>query len=191
MARLYEDFGDVFGLEFGEWWLRRGRKLFAETSPLKKVRKIDDRHQLDGLRIEDGKLLLEVPLTLRKQTAMRQIGRILKEAYAGRVIDIMAESTAKRMIVKSKMRMDTVERLLTVLAVRKKNPRMTLYEVGLKAGIELDLLARSTQGEEITPAMERRRMTLAVARYLEQAKNLVTNAGLGIFPSIKKPTSKL
>ena len=32
-------------------------------------------------------------------------------------------------------------------------------------------------------------MTLAVARYLAQARNLIDNAGLGVFPTIKKPAS--
>ena len=61
---------------------------------------------------------------------------------------------------------------------------MTLHELGKRAGVELDLMARTTEGETITEAMEKRRMTIAVSRYLKQAQHLIDNAALGIFPKI-------
>lgn len=188
LSGLYRDFGDVFELDFPQWWMRHGRKIFTETKPFKKVRQIETQQQLEKTAWDKNKLLIEIPLTLRKQTSMRQIGKLLKKAYEGREIDVMAQSTARRKIIKSKIRMSTVQQLLRVLQVRNENPTLTLNQVGVKAGIELDLMARN-KDEEITVAMERRRMTIAVARLLSQARNLVTNAGLGKFPSIKKPVS--
>ena len=52
------------------------------------------------------------------------------------------------------------------------------------ANIQLDLLARTTT-EVWDEVDEKRRMTIAVSRYSKQAKNLIDNAGRGIFPSIK------
>lgn len=186
LSALYRDFGDVFEMEFDRWWIRNGRKLFTETKLFKKVRALENQAQLDMTAWDNNKLIIEIPLTLRRQTAMRQVGKLVKKAYEGRVIDVMAQSTARRKIIKTKMRMSTVEQLLRVLEVRIKNPTMTLNQVGVTAGVELDLMARNKE-EEITVAMERRRMTIAVGRLLNQARNLVTNAGLGKFPSIKKP----
>lgn len=142
--------------------------------------------ELDRMAWHADRLIVEIPLTLRKQTVMRKLGRLLKQEYQGRVVDVMAQSTARRKIIKNKMRLSTIQQLLDVLEVRQKNPKFTLNEVGQKAGVELDLQARS-KDEVFTVAMERRRMTIAVARLLSQARNLVTNAGLGHFPSIKKP----
>jgi len=189
LSAIYRDFGDVFELDFTQWWIRHGKKIFTETKPFKKVRQIESQQELDKTAWDKNKLIIEIPLSLRRQTAMRQIGRLVKKAYEGRVIDVMAQSTARRKIIKNKMRMSTVEQLLRVLEIRNKNPTYTLNEVGIKAGIELDLMARN-KDEEITYAMERRRMTIAVGRLLNQARNLVTNAGLGQFPSIKKPATK-
>jgi uncharacterized protein (UPF0128 family) len=90
------------------------------------------------------------------------------------------------MILKNKMRMSTVENLLRVLETRNKNPQLKLWEVGERAGIELDLLARNKE-EQISVAFEHRRMTIAVSRLLRQARYLVTNAGYGRFPSIQIP----
>ena len=61
---------------------------------------------------------------------------------------------------------------------------MKLYEIGARVGVVLDLMARTTNGEAITEAMEKRRMTIAVSRYLKQAEHLITNAALGVFPKI-------
>ncbi len=80
--------------------------------------------------------------------------------------------------------MSTVELLLKLHSLRNRYPAMKLYELGQRAGVELDLLARATDGEEITEEMEKRRMTIAVSRYLRQAQCLINNATKGVFPKI-------
>ena len=191
MGATYRDFGDVFKLEFSQWWLRHGRKIFAETKPFKKTRQIESSGELDSLTWDSkNKIILEVPLTLRRQTVIRQVSRLIKLAYEGREIDVFKSSTAKRMILKSKMRMSTVENLLRVLETRNKNPQLKLWEVGELAGVELDLLARN-KDEEYSLALEHRRMTIAVSRLLRQARYLVTNAGYGRFPSIQIPVETI
>lgn len=188
LSATYRDFGDVFSLDFERWWIRHGRKIFTETKPFKKTRQVSSRDDLAMVSWDpENKLILEVPLNLRRQTVMRQVGRLIKKAYEGREVDVFKASTAKRMIIKSKMRMTTVETLLRVLDIRRKNPTLTLWEVGQRAGIELDLMARN-KDEFPTVAMERRRMTIAVSRLLRQASYLVLNAGKGFFPSIQKPS---
>ena len=189
MASMYADFGDVFELSFPQWWMRHGRKLFTEIKPFKKTQIINRMDQLQNTRLSKDKLIIEIPLTLRKQTVIRQIGRILKAEYENRIVDVMQVSTARRKIIKNKMRMSTVEQLLKVKAVRDANPRMTLNEVGIAAGIVLDLNARVYDEDEMSDADERRRMTIAVGRLLRQAKNLITNAGMGKFPSLQNPTT--
>lgn len=191
LANLYKDFGDVDEKSFAQWWTNQGRKIFAERKKLKRVEVIDERHQLERLSIHEDRLIIEVPLTLRRQTAIRQIGKALQKAYESRdPVDIWEQSTAKRQIIKSKIRMTTIEMLLRVWQIRNEYPALNNYEIGLKAKIDLDILARTTDGDQLDDALERRRMTIAVSRYLAQAKNLIANAELGIFPSIKAPSKK-
>lgn len=184
LADMYDDFGNVDGLNFGSWWMKIGRRLFAEEQPLREVRQIASEDDLGKLRIKDNRLILEVPLKIRKITAIRQINKLLKAAHADQTVDIWAASTARRQRIKSKVRMATVELLLKLRSLRKRHPDMTLFELGKRAGVELDLLARTTEGEAITEAMEKRRMTIAVSRYLKQAEHLINNAAKGIFPKI-------
>lgn len=191
LTNLYKDFGDVDKKSFAQWWANQGRKIFAERKKLKKVEVIDERRQLERLSIHEDRLIIEVPLTLRRQTAIRQIGKALQKAYESRdPVDIWEQSTAKRQIIKSKIRMTTIEMLLRVWQIRNEYPALNNYEIGLKAKIDLDILARTTDGDQLDDALERRRMTIAVSRYLAQAKNLIANAELGIFPSIKAPSKK-
>lgn len=182
-SEMYTDFGNV-EMNFGSWWLKRGRKLFAEEVPLRDVHQIADEDALNQLRIREDRLIVEIPLQMRKITAIRKINKLLKQAHGTKPVDIWAESSARRQRIKSKVRMTTVELLLKLHSLRQCYPDMTLHELGKRAGVELDLMARTTEGETITEAMEKRRMTVAVSRYLKQAQHLIDNAALGIFPKI-------
>lgn len=189
-AALYADMGDV-RLSFNSWWLRHGRRTFAERQPLKDVLQVESSKQADEQLDRDDALVLSIPLTMRRTTAMRKISKLLAEAHAQRPqLDIWKVSTARRMIVKNKVRRATIEQLVRLWELRQKYPDDSLYELGRRAHIELDLLARSTDGEILTEDMERRRLTIAVSRLLKQARHLIDNAGLGVFPSLK-PQAKV
>jgi hypothetical protein len=75
--------------------------------------------------------------------------------------------------------------MLDLYALRKRKPDLTLWQLGEAAGLELDLMARTTEETEMTTQEERIRMTIAVSRYLKQARNLIWNATEGVFPSVK------
>ena len=177
--------GDLTG-HFPNCWLRHGQHAFKEQKPLKDVIRIETFKQADDQIDKADRLVLSIPLTMRKTTAVRKVSKLLAEAHAQRdPVDIWAASTAKRMIIKSKMRQPTIEHLVRLWELRQRYPDLSLYELGKRAGMELDLLARDTKGEAITEEMERRRMTIAVSRHLLQARYLIANATNGIFPSIK------
>ena len=187
-AGLYADMGDV-RRPFASWWIKYGRKAFTEQEPLKDVIKVESFKQADEQIDKADRLVLSIPLTMRKTTAVRKVSRLLAEVHAQRdPVDIWRASTAKRMVIKNKLRQKTIEQLLRLWELRQRYPDASLYELGKKAGIELDLLARDTEGEEITEAMERRRMTIAVSRQLLQARILIANAATGVFPSVKPPS---
>ena len=186
LAETYSKFGNIFNYpHFDSWWLKQGRFLFIQEE-LKKVKAFED----GAFRKADANsdtLVLEIPLTLRKQTVMRQIGKELKKAYEGREVDIQKNSTAKVKFEKSKIRMTTVELLLKIQRLRKGYPNLSLNELGMRAGVELDLFARITNDANMDNSEyeKTRRMTIAVSRYLKQARHLIDNASHGIFPSIK------
>ena len=187
-AALYADMGDVRE-PFPIWWRRVGRKVFSEQKPAKEVLVLTSYKLADELIEDPNFLILAVPLKLRKATALRKIKAQMTKSYDQRPpVDIWAESTAKRMVVKSKIRPSTIEQLVKLWELRQQFPDDSLYELGVRARLELDLMARDTAGEVPTEAMERRRMTIAVSRLLRQAQNLIENAGRGVFPNLKQPS---
>ena len=183
LGGMYADFGNV-ETSFSSWWIKRGRRLFAEEAPLRDIQQITDEDSLNQLRIRDDRIIVEIPLQMRKITAIRKINKLLKQAHGEQPVDIWAASSARCQRIKSKVRMKTVELLLKLYSLRKRFPDMTLYELGKRAGVELDLMARTTHGESIHLELEKRRMTIAVSRYLKQAGYLIDNAAKGIFPKI-------
>lgn len=186
LSDTYAKFGNVFKYpHFDVWWMRQGRFQFIQKKK-HEVKKIDEK-DLRRLDLKADKLVLDVPLTLRKQTVMRQIGKILKKAYENREVDIQKASTAVIKFQKSKIQMTTVERLLQIHKLRKRYPNLSLNEIGIKAGVEIDLHRRTTNDADMDNSEyeEIRRMTIAVSRYLKQARHLIENAEYGVFPSIK------
>jgi hypothetical protein len=185
LKSLYGDFGDVVDMRFDQWWQRIGRYLFAERKAIPIVQYYTHRRELEEITNLRDKVLIEVPLTIRKSTVVRQINKILKAAYEGRDVVPREQSTARRKLAKSKLRKETVSKMLDIYELRIRKPELTLWQLGERAGIELDLMARSTDGEQMTLQQERIRMGIAVSRYLKQARNLIWNATEGTFPSIK------
>ena len=188
LAELYADFGNV-NLFFDLWWRKQGRKIFSEQKPLKDVIVLDSYKKADDEIDNPERLVISIPLTLRKATAMRKIHQVLAKAYEEREsVDIWRASSARRMIIKTRVQKSTIEQLLRLLHLRRTNPEITLNELGKRAGLELDLMARSTEGEVITEQLERRRMSIAVSRQLLQAKHLIENAERGVFPKLTAPS---
>ena len=193
LKHMYGDFGDVVDMRFDQWWQRVGRYLFAERKEVPQVKVYDRIVDLEEITNLRDKLVIEVPLTLRKSTVVRQINKALKQAYEGREVVPRQQSTARRRLAKSKLRKETLVKMLDVYELRNRKPDLTLWQLGERAGIELDLQARTTDGQIMTLQQERIRMSIAVSRYLKQARNLIWNATEGIFPSVKEleePTSQ-
>ena len=182
---MYGDFGDVVKLSFPQWWQSVGRYLFAERRSIPKVQSYTNRRDLEEITSMRDKLVLEIPLNMRKSTAVRQLNQFLKQAYEGREVVPREQSTARRKLSKSKLRKETAVKILDLYELRYRKPELTLWQLGEAAGIELDLMARTTDGQQMTLQQERIRMGIAVSRYLSQARNLIWNATEGNFPNIK------
>jgi hypothetical protein len=145
----------------------------------------EDHRDLEDIRSLRGKLLIEVPLNIRHSTVVRKINKILKQAYEGREVVPREQSTARRKLAKSKLRISTVKTMLELYELRQHHPDLTLWQLGERAGIELDLMARTTDEVSMTVQQERVRMNIAISRYLRQARELIWNATEGVFPSVK------
>jgi hypothetical protein len=89
------------------------------------------------------KIVIEVPLTLLKSTIVRQINKILKTAYEGREVVSREENTAKRKLAKSKLRKETLDKMLVAYEIKQKKPNLMLRQLDEHARIGINLMARS------------------------------------------------
>lgn len=189
IKKTYENFGDVRRLSFDAWWSEKGRYLFALNQSLKKVKVISKEVELDILSLSDNKLVLEIPLTVTRQTVMRQISKLVKQAYEIRApVNIYKEAPIRVKRQNNKIRMTNIDLLLNVLECIGKYEDKKLAEIGEIAGLSIDLFSRTTEQifDPDDQSLYKRRMTLAVARCASNAENLVDNAIRGIFPSFTR-----
>ena len=78
MRWIYRKFGDIYNVDFDTWYRSTGSRIFSEQEALPDVIEIDD--DFGNLtEIRDGKLLIEIPLSLSQATINKKINRILKK----------------------------------------------------------------------------------------------------------------
>jgi hypothetical protein len=197
LDETYQKFGDIFREydTFDKWWFNRGRYLLQIKTPTPKVKLINDFGTFRRSSDDKNFLILAIPLTITKASAMRGISKFLNEAhqilYKEKTINIYEAADISLKYQKSKIRNETIELLLKIYRYRKRKPKAKLLELANLIEFEPDIFLRTTTDiEYITPEYEKmiidRRKTIAASRYIKQAENLIYNAERGIFPSIKK-----
>ena len=197
IEETYKKLGDVSSYpSFMHWWMRVARKQFEETD-VNEITFIADEDKFRRMRFDPNKLVIEIPLNLRLGTVKRKIGkelkRIYEELYKDEPLDIYKESSANIKFQKSKVQTKTVKLLVKLIQIKNDNPSYSLAKLGREAGIEIDMFRRSSPNDEqlSDKAYEDRRLTIAVGRYLGQAKKLIDDAARGKFPFLKNNTSRM
>jgi len=72
IARLYNDFGDIYSVEFKMWWRETGRYLFCETTDLERVEEITSKQEYEEYQAEDV-LTLAIPINKNVAWLRQQI----------------------------------------------------------------------------------------------------------------------
>lgn len=195
LRSMWQDFGDVFGASFNDWWKKQGRTLFAEQVRLPHVSKIDN--QLSNLSADAaGHVLVEIPLNLTERTISRQVLAIVRKE-AGRVIK--PASKAKRQLCKLRgIRIAVINdahdiwclNQLIALASQPKSKigkpfdHMTSQQLGIALRLVSSCMPKPTDSED-KERKKRNGMKVAVSRMLTRADALIANAEIGRFPSIE------
>jgi len=182
-ASMARDFGRL-GDNFDRWWLRTGRIIFAEQLALPRVRILEHGITVNLDQI-NPKLALELPLTIRRSTILRQINEFLNAHHQGAKLRVMKHGTAKRKLyAQSRMRPATLKILHDVWTMRKNFPQMTWWEIGEALGVSRAFDTKPTDTAQ-ERAYKHRCMTLVVQRHCRKAAALIDFASRGDFPRIK------
>ncbi len=182
-AKMAKDFGRL-GDDFNYWWLRTGREIFAEQMALPRVRALEHGVTVNLDQI-NSKLVVELPLTIRRSTILRQINRLLDEHHQGAELRVMKHGSAKRKLYpESRMRLATLKVLHDVWMEKKQNPELEWYAIGEKLGLSPVFIPGDADDEEEIK-YKRRCMTIVIQRYHRKAAALIDFAARGDFPRIK------
>lgn len=183
---VWNGFGDIYKSDFEGWWMERGRYLFVEQRLPRKVKELDMR-SITPSDFDEGQMVLSIPLTIRKETVMRQIRKILNQHY-DRQYDVLQHSTAQYKLHKGRYVQESIAIAYEVwithrqyVTLKPDNEKLKLWQIGDMLGISgkakvyVDSYPKSEQ--------EKRRVTNAlVSRYLRKANALIKNAEIGKFP---------
>lgn len=166
------------------WWRETGRYLFAEAKRPAKV----ERLELDTLQehsFREDALLLEIPLTIRKETIIKQVKKLLAELHEGRNLNLAATSTAKLGLHTKRYRLRTLEIESLVLLYKMLFPEIAIWQIGDRLRIAPQLRVRGVE----RGANERMfaNMNSLIGRYLYKARFTLANVEQGIFPNAEPP----
>jgi hypothetical protein len=180
MARHFGRLGD----DFDRWWLRTGREIFAEQMSLPRVRMLEHGVTVNLDQI-NPKLVLEVPLTIRRSTILRQVNRLLDEHHQGAKLRVMKHGSATRKLYPdSRMRLPTLKVLYDVWMEKKQNPELEWHVIGEKLGLSPVFLP-AERDDEKEIKYKSRCMTIVIQRYHRKAAALIDFAARGDFPRLK------
>jgi hypothetical protein len=198
MRWLYRKFGDIYNVDFDTWYERTGSRIFGEQVELPKVIEIAD--DLSNLTEErDGKLLVEIPLSMTQASISRQINRILKQHSEIRPTNKLETSQSRFPINPVLYRLPALKKMHEIWCVHReliqkpvalgtaKDKYSTKGDL-FKIGVALRL-SPSNEGmvQDVELHHKRlNRMRATVSRYLGKVQMLVGNVELGKYPVFKR-----
>lgn len=180
IAKVAKSFGDLRNNHFSLWWTLNGKNLFAEAKRPAKVKLLE----LDKLHehgFDERKLYLEVPLTIRKQTILRQFKMILALAHEGRQLDLAAYSQAQYKLHTKRYRLHTLEAEFWVLLYRLLYPKIEVWRIGDRLQVAPHHRVRDDDGRIENRSTHA--LNSLTGRYLYKARYTLLHAERGSFPN--------
>lgn len=204
LAKIYRDFGNIYDCSFEEWWRRTGSELFMELRLPPRVQQITSvESAISGDRA--GKILVEIPLQLSKETVQKQINRILASYQDRRPLNRLETSTSRYPIHVTLARLNVLQKSHEVFCLhRELIAKPTALAQSNMTRLDLEFQERANlfkigKALEISPSNERltgtkeeidRRansMRQMVWVHMKRAKALIANVEHGVFPNDEMP----
>lgn len=193
LAELYADFGDVRSDDFPSWWGRstqRGATLFAEKPMDLKLQKLSAKTDwLGEWEGNDEVMVVAVNMSIGRRKLQSYFANLLQREHKGkrgRKAMKTANSTAKYPLRRNftvhslKMALATYDAWLVNEQLPKEDRRQ-LWAVG--ETVRTSPSAMPQRGDDkLDMTVKHNIMSVAVSRYVKQAKAIISNTALGLFP---------
>lgn len=182
LAGLYKDFGDVFTVEFYEWFFTQGYgpRLFAEPPPIVRLDELESPKDWNKNWKRDEVMIVVVPLKHPKRRIHRWFSRVLDERHEGRAGHTVTVPQCAYPVTQKYTTL-SLEQTLAVYDYALANPSLKLHEIG--KNLRLVRNAMPATGDSIERlAKKRNAMGSTVSRYLKKARTYIRNTANGKFP---------
>jgi hypothetical protein len=186
-AKLYQDFGDVFSVNFRTWFNTddRGPRLFAEPHiPDMKVVTLETAQE----RMTEHTILVTVPMNLTQDHLLKAFRSILNKHHKGkRGMRVKQSSQAKYQLVGKE---DTafLEVALAVWDMRQARPELSLWEIANETRcVPREHLVRDEDRDptmRATLTAKKNVLAATASRYIRKAEAMIENVGKGVFPEV-------
>jgi len=200
VQKTYAEFGDVYTMNFDDWWLKAGADLFGFDYQRPRITKIaqlvkDESYSetptalldayLKNGRVQQGmpnSLILALPLGMPKRTLMMELSRLIDKA------NVPAQpkaQKAKRALTKQRLRSKPLFMFVKLLIFKAGSPSSPLWKLGLRAKVSPKYSEDIALDSKVSTKNIALRMNLTVltSRALRKAKLVAENAARGQFPS--------
>lgn len=181
--QVYEDFGDVFVVDFKTWWRtdERGARLFAEPP----ARSIEVVPAGTNLKTDNPELLtLQVPLNLPITHLVQRFREIVSKHHDGRRGVRRSSKSQALYQVSGKVDVQFLQTALQVWDARKADPKKPLWQIAndLRLGSKLNLLKENEIAANSPTVKDKKNILAATAsRYIRKAELLIREVGQGRF----------
>ena len=198
MRWIYRKFGDIYKTDFDTWYKATGTHIFKELVALPDVIEIDPNFS-NLTETRDGKLLIEIPLSLSQKTISRKISRILKKHIDERPTNKLQTSKSEFPINPVRYRLHTLQKMHEVWCLHRElieKPQalgMVVNDYDKKGdlfriGKELRL-SPANESPADDPYIHHKRLNImraTVSRFRNRANLLIDNVERGEFPKFKE-----
>ena len=180
LKNIYQDFGDVFSIDFKTWWQtnEHGAYLFAEQLPPKfqTIKVIPDEVTMNQV------MLLQVPMALPKRLLMAEFQKLLNAHHAGKRGRRNNVSSTARYPVTGHIDTDALQKCLRVYDMKTENPKMPLWQITQQCkAIKREAFIETGDTQSI---ITNKKLILAntASRLIKKAKLIIKNIEQGTFP---------
>ena len=181
-AKLYDDFGNVHGVTFKEWWTKggRGARLFSEP-PLSNSVMVVHPTDIDALS-ESWKsgavLVVAIPLALRKRFIIRKFSTLLRKHHTRRRGQRTFRESQAVYPIAAQFNLHSLKKILDAYELRQNAPNLTLWEIAQKLALGTKLTSGDTPAEMVH---KKSVLSVAASKKLAAARKIIDGVGRGFF----------
>jgi hypothetical protein len=194
LAKLYQDFGDIRGEDFAEWWggnSQKGGYLFGETPNEINLRQLKDKNEWSE-EWNENIAVFAINLSIGRRKLQQYFAAQLETIHKGKRGRRSMGNTAStaRYKLYRNYSVSNLKKMLEAYDAWLKNEslpkteRKTMWELGESIRLVPVAMPPTHRDFQLQDNVKMRHntMTVAMSRYVKQAQIIIANTSLGVFP---------